>query len=106
MQIIDRIRDRTKFLQLTQFSVSTYPRIQTYQVSITNSCANTFFSCLSSFIMGTVTPTPRHSEEKQARLMKKSRCFSCKKKGHIANNCSKKGKIAVILEGVSKNSNS
>ena len=38
--------------------------------------------------------------------MKKGRCFSCKEKDHTAYNCSKKGKLAAISKGVSKDSNS
>lgn len=37
--------------------------------------------------------------------MKKRRYFSYKKRGHIIYNCSKKGKIAAISVGVSKNNN-
>ncbi len=56
--------------------------------------------------MGTMTPTPQHSDIKQARLMKEGRCFSCKERGHTTYDCLKKGKIAAILEGVSEDSNS
>ena len=73
---------------------------------VTNSRANTSFSRLFSSIMGTVTPTLRRLEEEQTYLMKESRCFSCKEKGHTAYDYPKRGKIAAILEGVSKNSNS
>lgn len=38
--------------------------------------------------------------------MKEERCFSCKEKGHIVYDCSKKGKIATISEGVSEDNNS
>ena len=73
---------------------------------VINSRANTSFSSLSSSITGTVTPTPQCLGEKQARLMKKGKCFSCKKKGHTAYDCPKKRKIAGISEGMSENSNS
>ena len=46
-----------------------------------------------------------HLKKKQAQLMKEGRCFNCKKRGHITYNCSKKGKIAAILENVSKDNN-
>ena len=58
MQAIDRIRDRTKFLQLTQTSASIYLSTKIYPVSVTNSCANTFLSHFSSSIMEIITPTP------------------------------------------------
>ena len=72
---------------------------------ITNSRANISFSYLFSSITGTVTPMPRHLDEKQARLMKEGRCFNCKEKGYTAYNYSKKEKIAAISEGISKDSN-
>lgn len=72
---------------------------------MTNSCSNTLFSRLSSFIIRTLTPTSQHSKEKQVYLMKEGRCFSCKEKGHIAYECPKKEKIVAISEGVSKDSN-
>ena len=106
MQATDRIRDRTKPLRSTQTSAPTYSSTKTYQVPVTNSRANPSFSRLSSSITGTVTPTPRHSEEERARLMKEGRCFSCKKRGHTAYDYPKKGKIAAISEGVSEDSNS
>ncbi len=56
--------------------------------------------------MGTMTPTPHHSDEERARLMKEGRCFSCKERGHTAYDCPRKVKIAAILEGVSEDSNS
>ena len=71
-----------------------------------HSCANSSFFRLFNSITGTVTPTSRHSKEKQAPLMKEGRCFRYKKRGHTPYNCPKKGKIAVISEGISKNSNS
>lgn len=38
--------------------------------------------------------------------MKEERYFGCKKKGYITYDYPKKGKVAAILKGVSKNSNS
>ena len=106
MQATNRIKDRTKLLQLTQTLVPIYSSTKTYQVPITNSCANTSFSRLSNSITGTIMLTPQHSEKGRARLMKEGRCFSCKERGHTAYNCPKKGKIAAISEGVSEDSNS
>ena len=106
MQATDRIRDKTKPLRSTQTSAPTYSSTRTYQVPVTNNRANPSFSCLSSSITETVTPTPRHSNEEQARLMKESRCFSCKKRCYTAYDYPKKGKIATISKGVSKDSNS
>ncbi len=37
--------------------------------------------------------------------MKKGRCFNCKEKNYTAYNYLKKKKIAVISEGINKNSN-
>ena len=105
MQATDRIRDKTKPLQSTQTSTPTYSSTKTYQVLITNSCTNTSFSRLSSAITGTVTPTPQHLEEEQARLIKEGRCFSFKERGHTAYDYPKKRKIAAILEGVNEDSN-
>ena len=106
MQATNRIRDKTKPLLLTETSAPTYSSNKTYQVPVTNSCANTFFSHLSSSITRTVTLKPQPSEEKQTRLMKKSRCFSYKKKDYIAYDCPKKEEIAAISESISKDSNS
>ncbi len=53
-----------------------------------------------------MTPTPQYSDKKRARLMKEGRCFSCKERGHTAYDCPRKEKIAAMLEGVSKNSDS
>ena len=58
MQATDRIRDKIKPLQSTQTSALIYSSTKTYQVSVTNSCANTSFSRLFSSITVTVTPTP------------------------------------------------
>ena len=38
--------------------------------------------------------------------MKEAGCFNYKKRCYTAYDCSKKSKIAAILEGISKNSNS
>ena len=57
MQATNRIRDRTKPLQSTQTSVSIYSSTKTYQVHVIFNCANIFFSCLFSSIMGIVIPT-------------------------------------------------
>ena len=73
---------------------------------VTNSHANNFFSCFSSSIAGTVTPTPQQLKEEQKRLMKKSRCFSYKERGHTAYDCPEKEKIAAILGCVSEDNNS
>ena len=73
---------------------------------ISNSHANTFFFRFSSSITEIVTPTLRHLEKEQARLMKEGRCFNCQKRGHTAYDCPKKEKIAAISEGVSEDSNS
>ena len=105
MQATDRIRDRTKPLWSIQTSTSIYSSTKTYQVLVTSSCANTLFSRLFSSITGTVTLMPRFSEEEWAQLMKEGRYFSCKERGYIAYNYPKKGKIAAISKGVSKNSN-
>ena len=106
MQATDKIRDKTKLLQSTQTLAPVYSSTKTYQVPVTNSCVNLSFSYFFSSIMETVTPMPRHLEEEQACLIKEGRCFSCKKRGHIAYNCPKKGKIAAISKDVSKDSNS
>ena len=58
MQATNKNKNRTKFLQLTQTSASTYSSTKTYQVLVSNSCANTSFSHLFSSITGTVMPTP------------------------------------------------
>ena len=106
IQATDRIRDKIKLLQSTQTSAPIYSSTKTYQVPVTNNCTNTSVSRLSSFITRTVTPTPRHLKEEWACLMKEDRYFRCKKRGHTAYNCPKKGKIAAISEGVSEDSNS
>ena len=64
MQATDRIRNRTKPLESIQNSAPTYLITKTYEVLVTNSCTNTSFSRLLSFIIGTKTPMPRRSEEK------------------------------------------
>ena len=58
MQATDRIRDKTKPLQLTQTSAPIYSSTKTYQVSVINSRANSSFSRFFSSITRTVTPTP------------------------------------------------
>ena len=58
MQVIDRIRNKIKLLQLTQISVLIYSSTKIYQVLVINSCANTFFPYFSSSITGIVMPTP------------------------------------------------
>ena len=65
MQAIDKIRDRTKPLQLTKTPASIFLNTKIYQVPVTNSCTNIFFSRFSSSIIKTVTPTPRHLKEKE-----------------------------------------
>ena len=106
MQATDKIRDRTKLLQSTPTLAPIYLSTKTYQVLVTNSCANISFSCLSNCITKTVTPMPQYSQKEQAHLMKEDRCLSCKKRGHTTYDCSKKWKIAAISKGVSKDSNS
>ena len=105
MQATDRIRDRTKPLQSTQISAFTCLSTKIYQVFVTNSHPNISFSCLFSSIIETITPTLQYSEEEQARLIKKGRCFSCKEKGYNTYDYSKKKKIAAISDSVSKDSN-
>ena len=58
MQAKDRIRNKTKLLQSIQTSASTYSSTKTYQVPVTNSCANTSFFLFSSYIIKTVIPIP------------------------------------------------
>ena len=58
MQATNRIRNKIKALQLTQILALTYSSTETYQVHITNNCANIFFCRLSSSIIGIVTPIP------------------------------------------------
>ncbi len=108
MQATDRIRDRTKpqATRTTPASVSIREVAHPYQRLVTNTRANTSFSRLSSSIIGTITPTPQHSDTERTRLMKEGRCFSCKERGHTAYDYPRKGKIVAILEGVSKDSNS
>ena len=48
---------------------------------------------------------PQYLKEERIQLIKERRCFSYKKRGYIAYNCPKKGKIAAISKGVSKGSN-
>ncbi len=79
----------------------TYP----YSKPVTNTCTNTSFSRLSSSIMATMTPMPQYSDEKQAHLMKEGKCFSCNERGHTAYDYPRKGKIASILDSISKDSN-
>ncbi len=56
--------------------------------------------------MGTMTPMPQYSDEERARLIKEGRCFSCKERGHTVYDYPRKRKIATILEGISKDSDS
>ncbi len=77
-----------------------------YPRPVTNTRADTSFSRLSSSIMGIMTPTPQHSDEEQARLIKEDRYFSYKERGHIAYDYPRKGKIAAISESISKDSDS
>ena len=102
IQATDRIRDKTKPLQSTQSSISTNSSAGFYQVPTINIRANIRLSRLSSSISGTISPTPQHSDEERARLMKERRSFSCKKRGHTAYDCSRKGEIVAISEGVSE----
>lgn len=45
-------------------------------------------------------------DEEQTCLMRKKRCFSCKKKGYSVYNYPKKSKVAAVLEDLNKrNSN-
>ncbi len=108
MQIIDRIRDRTKpqASQTTSASVFLRQVAHLYQRSVTNTRTNTLFLCFSSSIMGTMILMPQYWDKKQAHLMKEGRCFSCKEKGYTTYNYLKKGKITAISEGVSKDSDS
>ena len=106
MQATDRIRDKTKPLKSILISAPTYSSTKIYQMPITNTCANTFFSCLFSSIIGILTLTAQRSEEKQACLIKESTCFSCKEECNITYDCPKKEKITATLESVSEDSKS
>ena len=53
-----------------------------------------------------MTLTPQYLDEKQAHLMRKGRCFSCKEKGHTVYDCLRKGKIAAISEGLIEDNSS
>lgn len=50
--------------------------------------------------------TPQHLDEKQARLIKKKKCFSCKEREHTVYNSSRKKKIIAISEDFIKNNSS
>lgn len=106
MQTTDRIWDITKFFQSISNSASTYSNAKIYQVPIINSRDKIFFSRFSSFIMGSLTLTSWHLEEKWACLIKESKYFSFKEKWHIPYDCFKKKKIAAITKYVSENNNS
>lgn len=73
---------------------------------VINNHGNNSFFCNSCSIMRTVTPILQPLEEKQVRLMKESKCFSYKEKGHTIYNYPKKEKTAAIIEFVMRNSNS
>lgn len=49
---------------------------------------------------------PQHLEEKQVHLIKKGKCFNCKKRSYTIHDYSRKRKIAAILKGISKDNNS
>ncbi len=108
MQATDKIRDRIKPQATQATPASNFMRQVThpYQRPVTNTRANTLFSCLSSSITGTMTPTRQHSDEERARLMKEGRCFSCKEKDHTTYDYPRKGKIAAISESISEDSDS
>lgn len=56
--------------------------------------------------MGTMTLALQHLDKEQVYLMKERRFFSCKKRGHIAYNCSKKKKIVTISKDLIENNSS
>ena len=96
MQATNKIRDRTKPLQSIQSSVFTNSSAGSYQMSAINTYANTSFFRYFSSISKTMSPTTQYSEEERVQLMKKTRCFSCKKRGHTANNYPRRGKLLLF----------
>lgn len=104
MQATEKIKNKTKLLWPLPTLAPTSSNTKPYLVPIINCRTNIFFSYFSNSIMGTWTPTFQYFEEEQACLIKKNKCFSYKQKGHTAYDCPSKGKIAVILKSVSKNS--
>ena len=60
MQVTNRIRDKIKpqAIQVTPASASLRQVTHLYQISVTNTHANTLFLRLSSSITRTMTPTP------------------------------------------------
>ena len=99
MQVTNKIRNKTKLLQLILTSAPTYLNAKTYKVFITNNCTNTSFFYLSSSITRILILASQNLNEKQIYLIKKNRCFSYKEKRHTTYNYSKKEKNYKYFRG-------
>ena len=56
IQVLDKIRDKAKLLQLTKISTPLYLNTIIYQVPITNNHTNTLISPIFSSITGIIMP--------------------------------------------------
>lgn len=102
---MDKNREKTNPLWSAQILAPPNSCIRSYLLFITNTYANTPFSCLFYSITGIIMPIPWHAEKEQVCLMKKGRWFSCKKKGYTTYDYPEKGKITAIVESASENNN-
>ena len=99
MQATNRIRKKAKSFTTIQIIVNVLLRAVTNSskaFAISNQ--NTFFLRLFNTLQGSITPTPRNLDVKISQLMKKGKCFNCKKRGHTMLNCLKKAKVFTITD--------
>lgn len=97
MQAIDWIRKKTKPSTIIKTVVNLPLRAVTsfFQApTIFNN--NISFLRLSNILWGTITLIHQNFDTEISRLMKKERCFNCKKKGHTMLNCLEKAKVSAI----------
>ncbi len=97
MQVTDRIREKAK----SSTTVRTIANVPLRAVTgssrvLTIPNKNTSFLRLSNTLRGSITPTPRNLDVEISQLMKKGKCFNCKKRGHTMLNCPERAKVSII----------
>lgn len=98
MQITDWVKKKIKLFTIVQITIYIFLRsASNFSKAHTISNNNTFFLYLFNTVWRTITPIPQNLDAKISKLMKKRKCFNCKRRWYTILNCLEKAKIFAII---------